>query len=106
MGIGVLFGLQRYIKKIGYKQDVNAQMLSLQAIKSTFAKSIFELKSSIRHTVKCLMNYATKGIYFKLLSIYKSLTKKTLVVFLDHLNAKHGIKNLMISINGTIGFAV
>ena len=83
MGLGVLFGLQRYIKKIGYKQDVKPQMLSRQVIKRTFAKSKIPQISSMPHTVKYLIKSFDQATHFMLLPIYKSLTKNYLVLFND-----------------------
>jgi len=94
MGMGVLFGLQRYIKKIGYKQDVNPRMLSKQTRKNTIAKRDFRIKTSILHTVKYLMNYAILSVPIQGRSIYKSLTKNYLVVLADDLHGFCRILNL------------
>jgi len=71
----ITIGMQRYIKKIGYKQDPKRQMLSGLINKCTYIKSIKIQKKVSYHKINYLIEIAKRLIDLHLVGIYKSLTK-------------------------------
>ncbi len=66
--------MQRYIKKIGYKQEVKRLMLTALTIQITNTKRINIQKMVIIQSIKQLTNHVIKIISPTVSSIYKSLT--------------------------------
>jgi len=66
--------MQRYIKKIGYKQDLKQDMLIELARQITYIKNKTAANVAKQHIFRLILRDATLTICFETRSIYKSLT--------------------------------
>ena len=93
--------MQRYIKKIGYKQDLKGRMLSSLIRKRSYTKSINTQEMAISHTFKYLTKPFPFTINFKPESIYKSLTLKYIACFFSHFLIENDLKFTLWHLNNS-----
>jgi len=85
--------MQRYIKKIGYKQDAKPEMLSWLTEKRTNTKKVTPLKSAKFQVFKCICSDMSLTKQINSHSIYKSLTKSATYSSYPLNNRKRTLKN-------------